>query len=133
MSTSGRVSMGSLSGFPTPKTSGTSPLRARFSDEFSPAVSAAVDSGDNPENSVAGRYLPALDGVRALAILTVIAYHLGYGWASGGYLGVYLFFVLSGFLIPSLLVEERATAGLLRFGAFWGRRARRLLPALLLM
>ncbi|MGO9559642.1 MAG: acyltransferase family protein [Acidimicrobiales bacterium] len=83
--------------------------------------------------SVRGRHLPALDGVRALAIGGVFAYHLGFGWASGGYLGVDLFFVLSGFLISSLLVEEwleRSTIGLV---AFWARRARRLLPGLLLM
>src|ERR1700722_11673183 len=97
------------------------------------AVRIEHAAAEDPPHAVSGRYLPALDGVRALAILTVIAYHLGYGWASGGYLGVDLFFVLSGFLITSLLVEERVTTGLLRFGAFWGRRARRLLPALLLM
>ena len=84
-------------------------------------------------NAVAGRYLPALDGLRALAILGVFAYHLGYGWASGGFLGVDLFFVLSGFLITSLLVEERSGSGRLRLGAFWTRRAKRLLPALLFM
>jgi peptidoglycan/LPS O-acetylase OafA/YrhL len=80
--------------------------------------------------AVSGRHLPALDGVRAFAILGVIAYHLGFGWASGGYLGVDLFFVLSGFLITSLLLEEWCTSGRIRLGAFWGRRARRLLPAL---
>jgi peptidoglycan/LPS O-acetylase OafA/YrhL len=85
------------------------------------------------ETAVAGRYLPALDGLRALAILAVIAYHLNYGWASGGYLGVDLFFVLSGFLITSLLVEEREGTGRVKLAAFWGRRARRLLPALLVM
>jgi peptidoglycan/LPS O-acetylase OafA/YrhL len=83
--------------------------------------------------AVRGRHLPALDGVRALAILGVIAYHLGAGWASGGFLGVDLFFVLSGFLITSLLLEEREAEGRLHLGAFWARRARRLLPGLLLM
>ena len=80
-----------------------------------------------------GRYLPGLDGLRAVAVAGVIAYHLSYGWASGGYLGVDLFFVLSGFLITSLLVEEWLASGAIRFSHFWGRRARRLLPALLLM
>jgi peptidoglycan/LPS O-acetylase OafA/YrhL len=71
--------------------------------------------------------------LRAVAIAGVFAYHLGYGWAAGGYLGVDLFFVLSGFLITSLLVEEWAGSGRIRIGAFWGRRALRLLPALVVM
>ena len=83
--------------------------------------------------SVRGRRLPALDGVRALAVLAVLAYHLDFSWARGGYLGVDLFFVLSGFLITSLLLEEHEDTGTLRLGAFWGRRARRLLPALFAM
>ncbi len=62
-----------------------------------------------------------------------MAYHLGFGWASGGYLGVDLFFVLSGFLITSLLLEEWGASARIRLGAFWGRRARRLLPALFLV
>jgi peptidoglycan/LPS O-acetylase OafA/YrhL len=82
---------------------------------------------------VTGHVLPALDGVRALAIVGVIAYHLNLGWASGGYLGVDLFFVLSGFLITSLLVEEWVGSGRIVLGRFWGRRARRLLPALFLV
>jgi peptidoglycan/LPS O-acetylase OafA/YrhL len=82
---------------------------------------------------VTGRYLPGLDGLRALAIFGVFAYHLGFGWASGGYLGVDLFFVLSGFLITSLLVEEGLEHGSITFNRFWGRRARRLLPGLLVM
>ena len=85
------------------------------------------------DNAVAGRHLPALDGLRALAILAVIAYHLQYGWASGGFIGVDLFFVLSGFLITSLLVEGRINSDRLNLGAFWAARARRLLPALLVM
>src|SRR5581483_4667869 len=54
---------------------------------------------------------PALDGLRAVAVLAVIAYHLGYGWAAGGYLGVDAFFVLSGYLITSLLLVEYAAGG----------------------
>lgn len=86
-----------------------------------------------PPLSVRGRHLPALDGVRALAILAVFAYHLGFSWVSGGYLGVDLFFVLSGFLITSLLVEEKVATGRIRLGSFWGRRARRLLPGLVVL
>ncbi|MGZ6913113.1 MAG: acyltransferase family protein [Acidimicrobiia bacterium] len=79
------------------------------------------------------RYVPALDGMRAIAVLAVVAYHLGYGWARGGFLGVDTFFVLSGYLITSLLLLEwKGTLGI-SLGAFWGRRARRLLPALLLL
>jgi len=83
--------------------------------------------------AVTGQYLPALDGLRAFAVAGVLAYHLGFGWASGGYLGVDLFFVLSGFLITSLLLEEWVTDARIRLGAFWARRARRLLPALFLV
>ncbi len=78
-------------------------------------------------------YQPALDGLRALAVGGVIAYHLGYRWAGGGFLGVDAFFVLSGFLITSLLVAERADTGDISLSRFWFRRARRLLPALYLM
>ena len=84
-------------------------------------------------SSVRGRRLPALDGLRALAVLAVLCYHLGFSWARGGYLGVDLFFVLSGFLITSLLLEEHEDTGAIRLRAFWGRRARRLLPALFAM
>ncbi len=77
--------------------------------------------------------MPALDGLRAFAVMAVIAYHLNITHAGGGYLGVDIFFVLSGFLITGLLVEERARAGRIALRAFWARRARRLLPALLLV
>jgi len=83
--------------------------------------------------AVTGRHLPALNGLRALAVIGVMAYHLQFGWASGGYLGVDLFFVLSGFLITTLLLEEWAGTGRVSLAAFWGRRARRLLPALFLV
>ncbi|HZP28588.1 MAG TPA: acyltransferase family protein [Acidimicrobiia bacterium] len=78
-------------------------------------------------------YRPALDGLRALAVGAVIAYHLGYGWARGGFLGVDAFFVLSGYLITSLLLIEYGGRGRIRLRAFWARRARRLLPALFLV
>jgi len=79
------------------------------------------------------RYKPALDGLRALSVSAVFAYHLEYDWASGGFLGVDIFFVLSGYLITSLLLSEWRHSGTLGVVAFWGRRARRLLPALLLV
>ncbi|MHB1518722.1 MAG: acyltransferase family protein [Acidimicrobiales bacterium] len=78
-------------------------------------------------------YNPGLDGIRALAILGVIAYHLGFGWAGGGLLGVGVFFVLSGYLITDLLVAEYRRRTTIQLGQFWLRRARRLLPALFVM
>jgi len=71
-----------------------------------------------------------LDGVRAIAVTLVILFHLTPGTTIGGYLGVDIFFVVSGFLITTLLLRERAETGGIRLGAFWSRRARRLLPAL---
>ncbi|OLB74258.1 MAG: acyltransferase [Actinobacteria bacterium 13_2_20CM_2_71_6] len=78
-------------------------------------------------------YRPALDGVRALAVAAVLLFHGGVTALPGGFLGVDAFFVLSGFLITSLLLAERARTGRIRLAAFWGRRARRLLPALLVL
>ena len=74
-------------------------------------------------------YQPALDGIRAVAVLAVIAYHDEYRWARGGFLGVDAFFVLSGFLITTLLLSEWCRHGRIAVLRFWGRRARRLLPA----
>jgi peptidoglycan/LPS O-acetylase OafA/YrhL/lysophospholipase L1-like esterase len=79
------------------------------------------------------RHEPALDGLRGLAVLAIIAFHLDYSWARGAFLGVDLFFVLSGFLITTLLITEWRRADTIVLPAFWGRRARRLLPALLLV
>ena len=78
-------------------------------------------------------YLAGLDGIRALAVLGVIAFHVGAGWASGGLLGVGVFFVLSGYLITDLLVAEYRRHHRIDIRQFWLRRARRLLPALFLM
>ena len=71
-----------------------------------------------------GRYMPGLDGIRALAVLAVIAFHLGFGWAPGGMLGVGVFFTLSGYLITDILLAQW-DEGRLRLGEFWLRRARR--------
>jgi peptidoglycan/LPS O-acetylase OafA/YrhL len=79
------------------------------------------------------RYVPGLDGIRAVAVLCVIAYHLNVGWAQGGLLGVGVFFTLSGYLITDLLLGHWDRSGRLGLGNFWIRRARRLLPALFLM
>ena len=78
-------------------------------------------------------HLPALDGLRALAVVLVVAYHLDLGWARGGFIGVDIFFVISGFLITRLLLDERATTGRIALGAFWTRRFKRLVPALVVM
>ena len=73
---------------------------------------------------------PGLDGIRAIAVLSVIVFHLNFGWASGGLLGVQVFFVLSGYLITDLLVAEYRRQRGIALAQFWIRRARRLLPAL---
>ncbi len=78
-------------------------------------------------------YLPGLDGMRAIAVLAVIAFHLTFSWARGGLLGVGVFFVLSGYLITDLLVAEHGRRGRIALPRFWRRRARRLLPALFVM
>ncbi len=80
----------------------------------------------------ARRYLPGLDGLRALAVSAVVAYHLGFGWAAGGFLGVSVFFTLSGYLITDLILSEFAN-GSFRLARFWRARARRLFPGLVLV
>jgi peptidoglycan/LPS O-acetylase OafA/YrhL len=76
-------------------------------------------------------YRPALDGIRALAVAAVVLFHAGVPGLDGGFLGVDAFFVLSGFLITSLLLDEHRARGRIDLRRFWLRRARRLLPALL--
>ena len=77
--------------------------------------------------------MPGLDGLRAIAVIAVIAYHLDPDLIPGGLLGVGVFFTLSGYLITDLLLGQREATGSLKLGDFWMRRARRLLPALFLM
>lgn len=79
------------------------------------------------------RYMPALDGLRAIAVLAVIAYHLNLGWAQGGFLGVGIFFVLSGYLVTDLLLATRQQRGAIDLYTFWVHRVRRLFPAILVM
>ena len=78
-------------------------------------------------------YQPALDGLRALSVIAVISYHAGIDWIPGGFIGVEVFFVVSGFLITSLMIDEQHVSGKVSLKQFWIRRARRLLPALFTM
>ena len=78
-------------------------------------------------------YLPGLDGMRALAVVAVMIYHANSSWLHGGFLGVEVFFVISGYLITLLLVAEHERSRRVSLGQFWLRRARRLLPALFTM
>jgi peptidoglycan/LPS O-acetylase OafA/YrhL len=80
-----------------------------------------------------GGYVPALDGVRAVAVLLVLLFHLRVPGFRAGFVGVDVFFVLSGFLITSLLLEEIRRTGRVSLPEFWARRARRLLPAVVLV
>lgn len=79
----------------------------------------------------ASRHIPALDGLRAFAVLVVIAYHMHFDWAPGGLLGVTMFFVLSGYLITGLLLKEYGTTRTISLKNFWVRRIRRIIPAVL--
>jgi peptidoglycan/LPS O-acetylase OafA/YrhL len=78
-------------------------------------------------------HLPGLDGLRAIAVLAVVVYHANSGWLHGGFLGVEVFFVISGYLITLLLIAEHERSGSVDLKQFWLRRARRLLPALFVM
>ena len=113
----------------------------------SPPISGAARSGrtlrhttDAPEARV-GRtntgawlpYSPGLDGLRAFAVVAVLLYHAGLAWFPGGFLGVEVFFVISGYLITALLLSEWHQRGRIDLKGFWLRRARRLLPALYLV
>ncbi|HEY3830780.1 MAG TPA: acyltransferase family protein, partial [Acidimicrobiia bacterium] len=75
----------------------------------------------------------ALDGMRAVAVTTVVVYHLWPSALPSGFLGVDVFMVVSGFIVTNLLLRERDATGRIRVGAFWGRRFRRLVPALMLL
>jgi peptidoglycan/LPS O-acetylase OafA/YrhL len=99
-----------------------------------PGVASEAPPSD-PGGPAPGRFrhLAPLDGLRALAVCSVMAFHTGAGWAIGGFLGVDVFFVLSGFLITVLLVKEWQRRGAVSLRRFYARRALRLLPAVLLL
>ena len=95
-------------------------------------MSSIDSSGMSPAGAGAARIL-GLDGLRALAVLAVIAFHADLAWARGGFLGVDAFFVISGFVITRSMLDEHRREGALDLARFWSRRLARLLPALLLL
>ncbi|MBZ4486193.1 acyltransferase [Microbacterium sp. cx-55] len=99
-----------------------------------PAAGGAGPRRDrSPEHAEPSRFLPHVQGLRAIAVLLVVLYHFWPGRLPGGYAGVDVFFVISGFLITGHLMRELTATGTVRLGQFWARRARRLLPASLLV
>jgi peptidoglycan/LPS O-acetylase OafA/YrhL len=98
-----------------------------------PAATGGEAQKAAPQPASTSGYRPFLDGLRAVAILGVLVYHLDRAWLPGGYLGVDVFFVLSGYLITMLLLAEHRDRGRIDLPAFWSRRIRRLLPALLVL
>ncbi len=88
---------------------------------------------DKKSYSKQGQYITGIDGLRAIAVLMVLAYHLQFPFAKGGLLGVTVFFVISGFLITRILVSELGSTRTIDLKKFWVRRIRRLLPAVLVM
>jgi peptidoglycan/LPS O-acetylase OafA/YrhL len=99
----------------------------------SPWVDPASQPSPRRGPKARGSGVPALNGIRGVAVALVLVGHSGIPGVTGGFIGVDVFFVLSGFLITSLLLDEIGRTGKLDLGSFWVRRARRLLPALLIM
>lgn len=109
----------------------TEPSRAAGSHRSPANKGARTDSAAKEQSPTRpkSRYIPALDGLRTLAVVAVVLYHLNLAWAQGGLLGVTIFFVLSGYLITRLLINEIAKTGRIDLKSFWIRRIRRLFPA----
>ena len=121
---------------PRPSASGSGRRAVASGSAAGAKVSAATrrngtsTASAQPAVKKKSRYIPALDGLRALAVVAVIAYHMGMNWAPGGLLGVTVFFVLSGYLITSLLLIEYDRSSTINLPQFWLRRVRRLFPAI---
>ena len=103
------------------------PMRVLDSPSVPGLTSAPVEAPPVPRAQL--EHQPALDGLRGVALVAVLFYHGGFGWARGGFLWVSTFFTLSGFLITSLVMAEHRVHGHVSRRGFWSRRARRLLPA----
>ena len=102
-------------------------------EEAGPGSPTYQADPDAPREGPNLSYIPALDGIRGVAIIVIMGYHGGVFLTSGGFYSLDTFFALSGFLITSLLISEWQRSTTIRLGRFWARRARRLLPALLVM
>jgi peptidoglycan/LPS O-acetylase OafA/YrhL len=100
---------------------------------FAPPTSPPVDVREHNARISRVPYLPGLDGMRALAVIAVMVYHANSSWLSGGFLGVEMFFVISGYLITLLIIAERERSYTVSLVDFWKRRARRLLPPLFVL
>lgn len=96
-------------------------------------VTQPTNSLDPDNSTIKRRYMPGIDGLRALSVIAVIAYHLDLNWAPGGLIGVGIFFVLSGYLITDQIIQRWKQDRRLDLKDFWIRRARRLLPAMFVM
>ena len=114
---------------PADKTPATQPV----ADPALSGTIAAAPRTKTRRRKIERRYLPSVDGLRALAVIAVLAYHLNLPWAPGGLVGVTVFFVISGFLITGILCVELAESNRIDLKRFWIRRVRRLFPAIALV
>ena len=117
----------------SPATLASTPLPTTKLPSSKPPPAKSASATPAPARNARLPYLPGLDGLRALAVIAVVLYHAGIDFMPAGFLGVEIFFVVSGYLITSLLLAERSARGSVSLKHFWARRARRLLPALFLL
>ena len=113
------------------RTRALEPLPTAVVAPSTPPRPQATETGPAASGGISAPWThhPALDGLRAVAVYLVVLFHCGVSGFDGGFVGVDLFFVLSGFLVSSILIHEAEETGRLRLGRFYGRRVRRLLPA----